>query len=139
MYYFSGYSAVNQLEDIYNSFCKAVDAGREVYTVFCDINKGFDRLWYKCLFFKLQTVGITGPFLQWLTGYPNNKRQRVVFQGAFRPLYVYFLMTQPLHNSCKSSTSTSCIKQYKHGHLIGVLLLTLQSQYYFPKTDEISP
>ena len=35
---------VNQLVDIYNDFCKALDNGSEVHVqaVFCDISKAFD-------------------------------------------------------------------------------------------------
>ena len=36
---------VNQLVDIYNTFCKSLDEeGKEVRAVFCDISKAFDRL-----------------------------------------------------------------------------------------------
>ena len=65
---------VNQLVDIYNSFCKAVDEGEEVRAVFCDISKAFDRVWHKGLLNKLQTVGITGPLLQWFTDYLNIRK-----------------------------------------------------------------
>ena len=34
-----GDSTVNQLVDIYNTFCKALDNGLEVRAVFCDISK----------------------------------------------------------------------------------------------------
>ena len=39
-----GDSTVNQLVDIYNTFCKALDEGKEVRAVFCDISKAFDRV-----------------------------------------------------------------------------------------------
>ena len=34
-----GDSTVNQLVDIYNTFCKALEEGKEVRAVFCDISK----------------------------------------------------------------------------------------------------
>ena len=34
-----GDSTVNQLVDIYNTFCKALDEGKEVRAIFCDIKK----------------------------------------------------------------------------------------------------
>ena len=40
-----GDSTVNQLVDIYNTFCKTLDNGLEVRAVFCDISKAFDRVW----------------------------------------------------------------------------------------------
>ena len=38
---------MNQLIDIYNTFCEALDDGKEVRAVFCDISKAFDRVWQK--------------------------------------------------------------------------------------------
>ena len=38
-----GDSTVNQLFDIYNTFCKALDNGLNVRAVFGDISKAFDR------------------------------------------------------------------------------------------------
>ena len=80
--FISGDSTVNQLVDIYNSFCKALDEGKEVCAIFCDISKAFHRVWHKGLLYKLQTVGITG-HLQWFTDYLNNRKQRVVLPGVF--------------------------------------------------------
>ena len=51
-----GDSTVNQLTDIYNTFCKSLDEGKEVRAVFCDISKAFDRVWHKCLLYKLQSL-----------------------------------------------------------------------------------
>ena len=77
-------STVNQLVDIYNSFCKAIDEGKEVCAIFCDhISKAFDRVWHKGLLYKWQTVGITGHLLQWFTDYLNNRKQRIVLPGVF--------------------------------------------------------
>ena len=81
--FISGDSTVNQLVDIYNSFCEALDEGKEVRAIFCDISKAFDRVWHKGLLYKLQTVGITGHLLQWFTDYLNNRKQRVVLPGVF--------------------------------------------------------
>ena len=75
-------STVNQLVDLYNTFCKALDEGKEVRAVFCDISKAFDRVWHRGLLYKLQAVGISGSVLQWFTDYLANSRQRVVLPGA---------------------------------------------------------
>ena len=77
-----GDSTVNQLVDIYNTFCKALDEGKEVRAIFCDISKAFDRVWHKGLIFKLKTVGISGSVLLWFTDYLDNRKQRVVLPGA---------------------------------------------------------
>ena len=73
-----GDSTVNQLTDLYNTFCQALDEGKEVRAVFCDTSKAFDRVWHKGLLYKLSSVGITGPLLQWFTDYLDNRKQRVV-------------------------------------------------------------
>ena len=73
--FISGDSTVNQLVDIYNSFCKAIEEGKEVRAIFCDISKAFDQVWHKGLLYKLQTVGITCHLLQWFTNYLNTRKQ----------------------------------------------------------------
>ena len=35
---------MNQLTYLYNTFCQAVDSGKEVSAVFCDVSKAFDRV-----------------------------------------------------------------------------------------------
>ena len=54
-----GDSTVNQLIDLYNTFCKALDEGKEVRAVFCDISKAFDRVWHRGLLYKLRRIGIS--------------------------------------------------------------------------------
>ena len=81
--FISGDSTVNQLVDIYNSFCKAIDEGKELRALFCDISKAFDRVWHNGLLYKLKTVGITGRLLQWFNDYLNTRKQRVVLPGVF--------------------------------------------------------
>ena len=75
-------STTNQLLDIYNTFCKALDEGKEVRAVFCDVSKAFDRVWHKGLLFKLSSVGINGSLLQWFTDYLKDRKQRVVLPGV---------------------------------------------------------
>ena len=55
-----GDSTVNQLVDIYNTFCHSLDQGKEVRAVFCDISKAFDRVWHRGLLYKLESAGISG-------------------------------------------------------------------------------
>ena len=61
-----GDSTVNQLIDTYNTFCKALDEGKEVRAILCDISKAFDRVWHKGLLFKLKSAGVSGPLRQHL-------------------------------------------------------------------------
>ena len=77
-----GDSTVNQLADLYNTFCKALDEGKEVRAIFCDISKAFDRVWHKGLIFKLKAAGVSGSLLNWFCDYLNDRRQRVVLPGG---------------------------------------------------------
>ena len=77
-----GDSSVNQLTFLYNTFCKAIDSGKEVRAVFCDISKGFDRVWHAGLIYKLRAAGVTGEVLAWFKSFLSNRRQRVVLPGA---------------------------------------------------------
>ena len=75
-------STVNQLVSLYHSFCLALDEGKEVRAVFCDISKAFDRVWHKGLLFKLRQSGISGALLSWLTDYLSERKQCVVLSGT---------------------------------------------------------
>ena len=71
-----GDSTVNQLTFFYNIFCKALDSGKEVRAVFCDISKAFDRVWHSGLLYKLQVASVTGEVLDWFKSYLLNRKQR---------------------------------------------------------------
>ena len=77
-----GDSTVNQLTFLYNTFCQALDSGKEVRAVFCDISKAFDRVWHAGLLAKLHAAGVTGNVLAWFADYLSNRKQRVVLPGA---------------------------------------------------------
>ena len=62
-------------------FCEALDNGKEVRVVFCDIRKAFDRVWHKGLLFKLAAIGCSKSLLRWVTSYLSGRRQRVVING----------------------------------------------------------
>ena len=76
-----GDSTTNQLLYLYDSFSKALDDGKEVRIVFCDISKAFDRVWHKGVLFKLQQMGINGGLLEWFKSYLTNRKQKVVIRG----------------------------------------------------------
>ena len=77
-----GDSTTNQLVEIYKTFCKALDEGKEVRAIFCDISEAFDCVWHKGLVFKLQNVGISGCLLQWFSSYLSGRKQRIIIPGA---------------------------------------------------------
>ena len=77
-----GDSTTNQLTFLYNTFCQALDAGKEVRAVFCDISKAFDRVWHAGLLHKLKSIGLSGDLLKWFSSYLDGRKQRVVLQGV---------------------------------------------------------
>ena len=77
-----GDSTINQLTFLYNTFCQALDSGKEIRAVFCDISKAFDRVWHSGLVHKLHAAGVTGEALAWFKNYLSNRKQRVVLPGT---------------------------------------------------------
>ena len=77
-----GDSTVSQLTFLYNTFCQALDSGKEVRAVFCDISKAFDRVWHAGLLAKLQAAGVTGNVHAWFADYLSDRKQRFVLPNA---------------------------------------------------------
>ena len=77
----AGDSSVNHVE-LYNTFCQALDKGKEVRAVFCDISKAFNRLWHRGLIAKMKHYVNCGPLLNWFQSYLTNIFQRVVIPGG---------------------------------------------------------
>ena len=65
-----------------NEFGKALDEGKEIRVVFCDISKAFDRVWHKGLIYKLKAIGIKGNLLNWIENYLSERKQRVVINNT---------------------------------------------------------
>ena len=72
-----GDSIVIQLLYLSNEFSKAVDEGREIRVVFCEISMAFDRVWHRGLIHRLRSVGLSGSLIDWLSDYLDNRQQRV--------------------------------------------------------------
>ena len=77
-----GDSTVNQLTFLYNTVCRALDEGKEIRVVFCDIKKAFDRVWHAGLLHKLNACGVSDSLLNWFKDYLTQRRQRVVLPGV---------------------------------------------------------
>ena len=50
-------STTLKLIHTYHTFCEAVDSGKEVRVVFCDVGKTFDWVWHRGLLHKLSQMG----------------------------------------------------------------------------------
>ena len=88
-----GDSTVNQLTYLYNTICQALDHGKEVRAVFCDISKAFDRVWHAGLINKLEAAGVTGAVLNWFRSYLSDRKQ-IVLPGASSD-WIYILAGVP--------------------------------------------
>ena len=77
----SGDSTTNMLLYIYHMFYEAVDNGKEVHVVFCDLSKAFDRVRHKGLLFNLAAFGCFKSLLRWFTSYLSGRIKRVVING----------------------------------------------------------
>ena len=75
-------SVTNQLISLVNSIQSSLDNKLEIRSVYLDISKAFDKVWHEGLLFKLKQNGIEGNLLVLLKNYLNNRKQRVVINGA---------------------------------------------------------
>lgn len=85
--FIKGDSTINQLTFLYNDISKALDEGKEVRAVFCDISKAFDRVWHQGLLYKLSSLGIQGSLLQWFSSYLADRKQRVIVSNTSSTLF----------------------------------------------------
>ena len=76
-----GDSTTNQLLHTYHTFCNAVNSGKEVRSVFCDISKDFDRVCHRGLLHKLSGIGCSDKITSWFSSYLTGRKQRVVLAG----------------------------------------------------------
>jgi len=74
-------STTNQLINITDDIGRALDSGKEVRVIFCDISKAFDRVWHAGLVHKMEQIGIRADLLNWFKSYLSERRQRVVIEG----------------------------------------------------------
>ena len=77
-----GDSTTYQSLHTYHTFCEAVDSGKEVRVVFCDISKAFDRVWHRGLLYKLSRFGCSEHVVKWFSSYLSNRRQCVILSGT---------------------------------------------------------
>ena len=90
-----GDATVNQFIYLYNTFCHALDSGKEVQVVFCDISKAFDRVWHAGLIHKLRAPGISVKQLKWFLSYLENRKKTYSFPGSPVKLELYSRWSPP--------------------------------------------
>ena len=82
-------SAVFQLLDLYDTFTKAIDDGKDIRVIFCDISKAFDRVWHKGLLFKLRRIGVGISLLDWLRSYFGSASAESCIRRFLLRLYIH--------------------------------------------------
>ena len=53
----------------------------DVRGIFLGISKAFDKVWHKCLLFKLESYGVESDLLSSLECYLTDRKQRLVLNG----------------------------------------------------------
>ena len=72
---------ISQLLSITHGIYVLFDEGYEVWVVFLDISKTFDKVWHEGLIFKLEQNGMSGKLLRLIKDFLSNRKQRVVLNG----------------------------------------------------------
>ena len=78
-----GDSSINQLLFITHKICKSFENGLEVWGIFLDISKAFDKVRHKGPLYKLKLNGISGKLFDIITNFLNIRNQRVVLNGQY--------------------------------------------------------
>lgn len=60
---------------------RCIDDGANVDVVYLDFQKAFDKVPHKHLLSKLQSYGLKGMVLNWITDFLSNRKQRVVVRA----------------------------------------------------------
>ena len=76
-----GDSGTNQLLLITHQIHKSFHESHQVLTLFLDMPKAFDKVWYKGLTSKWKQNGISGNLLSILSDFLKLRKQRVVLNG----------------------------------------------------------
>lgn len=71
-----------QLLTVLEDWTNYIDNDEQIDTVYFDFRKAFDSVPHKRLIHKVEGYGVSGKLLTWLQDFLNNRRQRVVVNGA---------------------------------------------------------
>ena len=78
-------STTAALLDVFNTWAKAVDEGKEVCAIYFDLRKAFDSVPHRSLIDKLETIGLNQYILRWVVYYLSGRSQYVVLNGERSP------------------------------------------------------
>ena len=78
----TGRSCVTNLLEALDHIGSLLDSGSQVYTIYLDMSKAFDKVSHRRLVHKLIQVGFGGNLLNWFCSYLSVRRHRVTVLGA---------------------------------------------------------
>ena len=78
-----GDSCINQFLSITHGIYASLDEGYEVWGVFLDISKAFDKVWHEGFIFKLEQNEISGKLLRLIKDFLSDRKQSVVLNAPF--------------------------------------------------------
>jgi hypothetical protein len=76
-----GRSCTTNLLEFMEPVTKAADEGKAVDIVYQDFAKAFDKVPIGRLLAKLESIGIGGNVLKWISDWLSDRKQRVLVQG----------------------------------------------------------
>ena len=76
-----GHSTVHQLIEIYHNICLSLENREDIWTVFCDISKAFDKVWHRGLLKKIKSLWNFREFVALIENYLSDRNQNVVLQN----------------------------------------------------------
>ena len=68
---------------MYHQFCKAISGGKEIWVVFMDISKAFDRVRHRGLIYTLHKCGHKGKLLALFMEYLKDRVQKAIIKGQY--------------------------------------------------------
>ena len=77
-----GYSCDTQLVSVVNDWATSLNSSIRTDVAIFDFSKAFDSVPHRRLHAKLQSYGINGRVLTWITAFLSNRCQRVTLKGS---------------------------------------------------------
>ena len=71
---------MQQLIEIYHNICLSLENREDISTVFCDISKAFDKVWYRGLLKKNKSLWNFREFVALIENYLSDRNQKAVLQ-----------------------------------------------------------
>ena len=77
-----GRSCETQLLTTLNDFSKTLNTSNQTDAILLDFFKAFDKVDHKILLSKIDSIGIQGPLLNWMSSFLSNRLQYVIVDGS---------------------------------------------------------